>query len=177
MNIDPRKLPFLIAVISLPSVAVYLGAGEALRVSEKPSEYIGLIFSILAASLFATVSILGDPGNLIRGGWRTAWEGAKGVQFRLMRLTYLFVLYMAVLFLLVVTEVIEAKCLTGLYWVHGVFAWLSIAAFIMSMWLPFEIKNIQVSRLEQEISYRKAARAKRDEQRRREEARQDRTSD
>ncbi|WP_173485856.1 MULTISPECIES: hypothetical protein [unclassified Aliiroseovarius] len=160
MNIDRKKIPFLVTVLVLPSVAVYLGAGEALRVSEKPSEYIGLIFSILAASLFATVSILGDPSNLIRGGWRTAWEQAKDVQFRLMRLTYLFVLYMFVLVLLVVSEVIEAKCLVSFYWVHGLFAWFSIAAFLLSIWLPFEVKNIQVSRLEQEIENRKSSSSK-----------------
>ncbi|MDE4142540.1 MULTISPECIES: hypothetical protein [Rhodobacterales] len=155
MSVDLRKLPFLAGLLGLPTLAVYLGAGEALRVSVKPAEYIGLIYSILAASLFATVSILGDPSNLVRGGWRTAWEQAKGVQFRLMRLTYLFLLYMLVLLLLVLSEVIEAKMLTDFYWVHSVFAWLSIAAFLLSMWLPFEIKNIQISRLEQEIRNRR----------------------
>ena len=157
MNIDGRKIPFLLVLFGLPSLAVYLGAGEALRVSEKPSEYIGLIFSILAASLFATVSILGDPSNLVRGGWRTAWEQAKGVQFRLMRLTYLFVLYMIVLLLLVISEVVEAKCMSNFYWVHSALAWVSIAAFLLSMLLPFEIKNIQISRLEQEIKNRKSS--------------------
>ena len=156
-NIDFKKLPFLLLILGVPSFAVWCGAGDALRTSEKPAEYIGLVYSILAASLFATISILGDPGNLIRGGWRSAWEQAKTVQFRLMRLTYLFVLYMLVLGLLVLTELIEAECLTKFYWVHSVFAWLSIAAFIASLWLPFEVKNIQISRLEQEIETRKKA--------------------
>lgn len=159
MQLDPKKLPFLAALVGVPTAAVLMGAGEALRISEKPSEYIGLIYSILAASLFATVSILGDPGNLVRGGWRTAWEQAKNIQFRLMRLTYLFVLYLVVLALLVASEIVETLCLEGLYWVHSLFAWLSIAAFILSLWLPFEVKNIQVSRLEQEINNRKSGRS------------------
>lgn len=157
MAIDLKKLPFLLSIVGVPTFAVWLGAGEAIRTSEKPAEYIGLIYSILAASLFAIISILGDPGNLLRGGWRSAWEQAKSVQFRLMRLTYLFVLYMLVLGLLVLTEIIEAEAITWMYWLHCVFAWLSIAAFIASLWLPFEIKNIQISRLEHEIAIRKKA--------------------
>jgi len=160
--IDLKKIPFLLVLLFVPTVAVLCGAGEALRTSEKPSEYIGLIYSILAASLFATVSILGDPGNLVRGGWRTAWEQAKGIQFRLLRLTYLFVLYLLVLALLVASEVVEALSLEYLYWVHSLFAWLAIAAFILSLWLPFEVKNIQISRLEQEIQSRKSGRSTED---------------
>lgn len=156
MAVDPKKISLLFVALAVPSLAVYMGAGEALRVSEKPSEYIGLIFSVLAASLFATVSIVGDPGNLMRGGWRAAWEEAKSVQLRLMRLTYLFILYLIVLAFLVLSEIIEAMCLSSWYWVHSVFAWLSILAFIWSLWLPFEIKNIQVSRLEREIKNRKS---------------------
>ncbi len=153
--VDLKKISILFVVLALPSGAVFLGAGEALRVSEKPSEYIGLIYSVLAASLFATISIVGDPGNLLRGGWRRAWEEAKGIQFRLLRLTYLFVLYLVVLAALVVSEIVEAKQLCNWYIVHDVFAWLSIVAFLWSLWLPFEIKDIQVSRLEQEIESRK----------------------
>jgi hypothetical protein len=155
MATDFRKVVFWVIALTVPSVAVYYGAGEALRSSEKPSEYIGLVYSILAASLFATISILGDPGNLVRGGWRTAWEQAKVVQIRLLRLTYLFVLYLIVLGLLVFSEIVEAKKITELYIVHDAFAWLSIAAFLCSLWLPFEMKDIQIERLEQEISNRK----------------------
>ena len=149
------RILFLLVAFGIPSVAVYLGAGEALRVSEKPSEYIGLVFSILAASLFATVSIVGDPSMLLSGGWRTAWESAKDVQLRLMRLTYLFLLYLLVLALLVVSEIVEAKQLFNWYVVHDAFAFTSILAFIWSLWLPFEIKDIQVQRLIQEIDGRK----------------------
>lgn len=58
---------FGFAILSSCAV-LFSGAGEVLRQSEKPSEYIALVFSILAASIFAIISILGDPGNLLRGG-------------------------------------------------------------------------------------------------------------
>jgi len=156
MTLDWKKISLLIVALVIPSIAVYFGAGDALRVSEKPSEYIGLTFSILAASLFATVSIVGDPSMLISGSWRSAWEDAKGIQLRLMRLTYLFLLYLIVLALLVTSEIVEAMYLSNFYFVHDAFAFTSILAFIASLWLPFEIKAIQIARLEQEIQHRKS---------------------
>jgi hypothetical protein len=155
-RVDLGKTFRLIIALTIPTIAVCFDAGEALRLSEKPSEYIGLVFSVLAASLFATVSIVGDPGNLMRGSWRNAWEGAKGIQLRLMRLTYLFVLYLLVLALLVLSEVVEANEMISYYFIHDLFAWSAILAFIWSLWLPFEIRNIQVSRLEAEINNRKS---------------------
>ena len=152
---NPYKAVGLLLTLGLPLVPAYLGLGEALRVSEKPAEYIGLVYSILAASLFAIVSIVGDPGMLLPGTWRASWEQAKDVQLRLMRLTYLFVLYLIVLALLVASEVIEAKGLEAWYLVHDIFGYLSLVAFILSMWLPFEIKNIQIERLRQEIDARR----------------------
>lgn len=150
-----KKIFLLLLALGLPSAAVYLGLGEALRISEKPSEYIGLVFSILAASLFAIISIVGDPGMLLPGSWRGAWEQAKDVQLRLLRLTYLFVLYLIVLGLLVASEIVEAKQLASLYIVHDMFAYAAILAFMLSLWLPFEIKDIQIQRLQQEIDARR----------------------
>lgn len=154
-KLSPKKIIMLLLAFGLPGVAVYLGLGEALRVSEKPSEYIGLVFSILAASLFAIISIVGDPGMLLPGSWRGAWEQAKDVQLRLLRLTYLFVLYLIVLGLLVASEVVEAKQLCDWYFLHDLLAYTAILAFILSLWLPFEIKDIQIKRLQQEIDARR----------------------
>lgn len=154
-KLDFRKTVWIIAAIAAPLWLVLLGAGDALRESDRPSEYIGLIYSILAASLFATISIVGDPSMLLAGGWRGAWRAAKGIQLRLLRLTYLFVLYLVVLALLVACEVIEFKKLEDYYFMHDIFAFTSALAFILSLWLPFEIKEIQITRLEQEISGRK----------------------
>lgn len=145
----------LAVVLFVPGIAVYYGMGDVLRASEKPAEYIGVIYSILAASLFAVVSIVGDPSMLMPGNWRQAWQDAKDVQLRLMRLTYLFVLYLVVLALLVTGEIIEHAALESWYFVHDVFAYLATAAFLGSLWLPFEIKEIQILRLEQEIKARR----------------------
>ena len=154
-GLSPIRVFLAAASLALPAIAVWLGVGDALRVSEKPSEYIGLTYSILAASLFALISIVGDPSMLLPGNWRMAWQSAKDVQLRLMRLTYLFVLYLVVLFLLVFSELIDFKKIEELYFVHDVFGFLSIFAFLVSLWLPFEVRQIQIARLEQEIRDRK----------------------
>ncbi|MCA0961972.1 hypothetical protein [Salipiger bermudensis] len=154
-RLAPGKIVLLAIVLIVPGIGVYFGMGDALRASEKPAEYIGVIYSILAASLFAVVSIVGDPSMLMPGNWRQAWQDAKDVQLRLMRLTYLFVLYLIVLALLVASEIIEHAKLESWYIVHDVFAYLATAAFLVSLWLPFEIKEIQILRLEQEIKARR----------------------
>lgn len=157
-RLNPKKILWLLAVILLPGIAVFFGLGDALRDSEKPSEYIGVVYSILAGTLFAIISIVGDPSMLIPGTWRGAWEQAKQVQLRLMRLTYLFVLYLLVLGLLIASEVIEAEKATAWYFVTDIFGYCALLAFLLSLWLPFEIKNIQIERLRQEIEARKTKR-------------------
>lgn len=154
-RLSVKKIAGLLVAFGLPLVAVYYDLGEILRNSDRPSEYIGVTFSILAAALFAVVSIIGGPGMLIPGSWRTAWNDAQRIQLRLMRLTYLFVLYIVVLGLLVATEIIEYKAIESLYFVHDIFAYCALVAFIFSLWLPFEIKIIQVTRLEREINERR----------------------
>ena len=146
----------LSALVLAVFATCFLDLGVALRESEKPSEYIGLIFSVLAASLFAVISIISDPSFLLPGNWRGSWEQAKHIQLRLFQLINLFILYLIVLALLVISEIIEAKQLACLYFIHDVFAFVAVFSFCMSLfWLPFEIVKIQKRRLEQEIMYRK----------------------
>jgi len=129
--------------------------GEPIRVSEKPSEYIGVAFSILAASLFAVVSIVGDPSMLLPGNWRQGWESAKEIQHQLQRLNLLFLWYLFTLALLVGTELIEYKEWDSLYFVHNIFAFAATFGFIVSFALPYQLQSIQRDRLEQEINQRK----------------------
>ena len=137
------------------AIAVWLGIGDGLRVSEKPSEYIGVTYSILAASLFAIVAIVGDPSMLMTGGWKDAWTDARNIQHRLLRLLNLFVLYLLVLGLLVVTEIVDFSETESWYGLFDVFGFLVVYSFIWSLWLPFEIRNILITRLEHEIRARR----------------------
>jgi hypothetical protein len=155
-NISVRKVVFFGFAILSSCAVLFSGAGDVLRQAEKPSEYIGLVCSILAASTLVVIAISGEAGNLLRGGWRSAWEQANAVQLRLLRMTWLFVFYMIVLALLILSEMIESQNWAALFWVHDIFAGSAFFAFIISLGLPFELKQIQSKRLEREIRDRKA---------------------
>lgn len=149
------RLILFVAAIAVGVVVGYFW-GDEVRLSDRPSEYIGLTFSILAASLFAVVSILGDPSMVMPGSWRAAWLNAKEIQGDLQRLNYLFVLYILVLGLLVVTEIIEHANWNKFFFFHNIFAGLAAFAFVFSLALPFELAAIQRARLQSEINQRKS---------------------
>lgn len=148
-----NRILFLLLVLGLSGVGAYF-TGDALRLSEKPSEYIGLVFSILAASLFAVVSIVGDPGMLASGPTKEAWVNARELRRELAQFNALFVWYLITLALLVISEVVEHAKIECLFWTFHVFAFCSISGFILSLALPFEFSRIQKRRLEQEIDSR-----------------------
>ena len=136
--------------------ACSLGLGDVLSTAHKPSEYIGLIFSILAASLFAVISIISDPGLILPGNWRGAWEQAKDIQLRALRFISIFRLYLVVLGLLVSSEVVKSTKWISMYLVHDFLAFFAVFAFCLSFfWLPIELADIQKLRLEREISSRR----------------------
>lgn len=158
-NIAVGRLVFLGLALLIAVVAgCYLG--EPLKTSHRPSEFIGLTFSILAASLFAVVSIIGDPSMLLPGSWRLAWEGAKTIQTELQRLNLLFVWYLLTLGLLVASEIVKHESWHSLDIIHNVLGFFAAFGFIVSLALPFKLQSIQRERLLQEINHRKEVRAK-----------------
>lgn len=148
------RLIFLGVSLVISIVAGYY-LGDVLRLSDKPSEYIGVTFSILAATLFAVISIIGDPSMLLPGNWRVGWESAKGIQSDLHRFNLLFLWYILTLGLLVASEIIEFKGYSCLYFVHNIFAFFVCFGFLVSLALPFALAKIQRERLDQEIEQRK----------------------
>lgn len=151
--------------VSLPRTAFVFGAiaagviggyflGDAIREAEKPSEYIAVIFSILAASLFAVISIVGDPGMLTSGAAANAWVNAREIQKELHRFNLLFYAYLITLGLLVASEVIEHAKWASWFWVTKLFAGFAISSFILSFALPLDFMRLQRRRLEQEIAAR-----------------------
>lgn len=140
------------AAVASILAGIYLG--DALRLSEKPSEYIGVTFSILAASLFAVISIIGDPSMVLPGNWRVGYESAKRIQGQIQIFNYLFVWYLLTLGLLVASEVIEAEYIESLYWIFNVFAGFSVFGFLISLSVPFMLSRIQKDRLEEEVRFR-----------------------
>ncbi|WP_125182696.1 hypothetical protein [Minwuia thermotolerans] len=153
-NLSFSRIIYFFASLTVSVLAGYYW-GDELRLSEKPSEYIGVTFSILAATLFAVISIVGDPSMLIPGNWRVAHENAKDIQKEIHSFNFLFILYILVLGLLVVTEIIEFASWDSYYFVFNIFAGISTFAFLASFGLPFSLTRIQRDRLNQEIRNRR----------------------
>lgn len=149
-----RKLLSAAAIIFVCSLAGYF-VGEPLRISEKPSEYIAVLFSILAASVFAVISIVGDPIMLLPGGRRIAWENAKSIQIELQKLNDTFTLHILTLLLLIVSEIVEAMCWERFYFLYNVLAFSASLGFLLTFSLPHRLSKIQRDRLDREIRSRK----------------------
>lgn len=150
------RITFITASFAIACICGYF-FGDEIHNSEKPSEYIGVTFSILAAALLAVISIIGDPSMLLTGGWRTGKESAKTIQVRLHKLYNLFHIYMITLLLLIVTEVVEFAMMEDFYFLHNVFVFFAAFGLILSFGLPFELASIQKERLDSEIKNRKSA--------------------
>ncbi len=128
--------------------------GDAIRLAEKPSEYIAVIFSILAAALFAVVAIVGDTGMLAPGSTAKAWVNARETQKELHKLNFLFFVVPHHARLLVVSEIIEFNNAEDWYWLTRVYAGAAIWGFLLSFGLPIDFMALQKRRMEQEIANR-----------------------
>ena len=84
-----------------------------LLLAEKPTEYAVALFSILAGSLFAVSSIIGDPSMLVSGHWRNAWQDAVKIQGQLQLYHVLYVVYLIVICLAVASEIREVQLCEG----------------------------------------------------------------
>ncbi|NMG39898.1 hypothetical protein GRZ55_11650 [Chelativorans sp. ZYF759] len=152
-SVSVERLAFAIAVILISAGASYFLA-EPLRLSEKPSEYIAVIFSILAAALFAVIAIIGDPSMLLPGGVRVGWESAKSIQANLQKFNHLFLLYLCTLGLLVICEIVKSEKADSFYWLYYVYTFFASFGFIASLALPYELSRVQSQRLAEEIDAR-----------------------
>lgn len=154
-NETASKTRLVFYVVTL-AIAMYGGyeLGEPVRLAEKPAEYVAVIFSILAAALFAVVAIVGDPGMLAPGSTASAWVNAREIQKELHKLNFLFFIYLTTLGLLVASEIAESSGADSWYWLTNVFAGFAIWGFLLSFGLPIDFMSLQKRRLEQEISSR-----------------------
>lgn len=153
MKVSWGRVTLLAAGAAAGTASAYF-LGEPLRASEKPAEYIGLIYSVLAATLFAVVSILGDPSMLLPGNVRVGWESAKRTQKEIQFFNFIFYIYIAILGLLVFAEIVEHERWRNLYFIHNILSFLSAFGFVLSLALPAEFAKIQRRRLESTIKER-----------------------
>lgn len=152
-DIDYKRL-FIIGLIVILSAAFGWLTGDIFRTSEDVASHIGVIFSILAASLFAVISIVGDPSMLLSGNRRVAWASAKGLQRRIQRYNFLFVLYILTLGLLVIAELIETAQCQDLYFIYHILSFMTSLCFLCSLTIGYGLSKLQRDRMENEVAGR-----------------------
>lgn len=147
------KVAYLVLSVIGSAVATYFFAC-VVGGSSQISQYVATILSILAASLFAVISILGDPSMLLGGNARVAWESAKDIQQDIQVFKYLFLLYIVTLGLLVFSAISNEAGIGIFYLVKYAYTFCAFFSFLVSLSLPFQFAAIQKSRLADEIDER-----------------------
>lgn len=148
-----RVIPFI--GFSVISTAFGIYCGDTLRCSEKALDYIGTIYSILAGTLFAVISIIGDPSMLLSGNWRVARVSAERRQRDILGFNFLFCSYLITLGLLVICAMIKHEEIKSLYFSFHLLGFFTAFSFLWSFRIPFRLQQIQKLRLEDEIKSRK----------------------
>lgn len=116
--------------------------------------YIVGVFSILAASLFAVISIVGDPSMLLSGNRRVAWRSARSLQRRLQTYNHLFTAYLITLGLIVIAAFLKDAKSTHAPTAYSFVGVMVLFCFICSLSVPYSLAKLQRDRMESEIKSR-----------------------
>ena len=144
----------LFTVISL-AAAVYgqpfvHGNSEAISI-------IVTVFSVLAGFLVAIIAIVGDPGLLAPGSWRTAELQRARIVDRLTRHQWLFYLYLVTLTFIFASVLVPNSFPRLVVWIERIYLFAGVLAFLCSYLLPSALMKIQQERIESTIEHRRRA--------------------
>lgn len=139
------RINFGLAIFVL-SLFATINFGDRLPNTPDVIGIIATIFSILSGVLIAVISILGDPSMLMDQSWRHSYVRAKEVQRKLHRNTDVFVLYVVLLAVIFIYALMRES--DPLYdFAQRVSFFLTIAAFLASLSLPYSLMAVQKQRL------------------------------
>jgi len=140
------KWIYLLICLTLSVYLAITGFGSRLAFSENGFERVGLIFSVMTASLITTMSIVGvesHPNDL----WANIWRLGKLNLSRLAYLIVLFFLFMLSLALIVFYETTQFNITNVIIlWILG---FLIPFSFLVSLPIPivlFKIKSEQMNK-------------------------------
>ncbi|MBS3648153.1 hypothetical protein KEU06_05870 [Pseudaminobacter sp. 19-2017] len=119
------------------------------------------VYTVLAGFLVAVIAILGDPSLLPSGSWRSAEGHRQEIEDRLIRHTWLFVLYLVTIGVIFVgallskaPEDVVSSCVKAI--IAHIHLGLGVAAFILTLGMPKMLMDIQRKRVDAEIDRRRA---------------------
>jgi|SRR5665213_4046027 len=118
------------------------------------------VLTVFAGFLIAVLGILGDPAFLPDGTWRAAEGKIQQLEDRLIRHTWLLVVYLvsiAALFLGVLLNKDSAIDEAVKGWFVQIYLFCGIFSFLLTLGLPKSILAMQMNRLERELEERRKA--------------------
>ena len=116
------------------------------------------IMTVFAGFLFAVLSIIGDPSQLLDGDWKIAEANRNSVESRLIRLSYLFLIYcfgIAALVLGIFVKDSSLVCQSTKIWIDKSVVFLSVFSFLLTLGLPRLVFKMQIDRYDNEIERRR----------------------
>ena len=117
------------------------------------------VLTVFAGFLVAILSILGDPSLIPDGSWRTAENHRKKIENRLIRHTYLFVLYLIGIGLLFVGSMLAKSPDFPEWtkvWITRSYLFVGLTSFLLTLGLPTSIFAFQMKRIDAEIEGRRS---------------------
>lgn len=153
-RVDFDKIKYAIAV-TLWGIIGSFYTKPLIEGNQDAINVIVIVFSILAGFLIAVITLVGDPRSLPSGGWQVARLGSDLTYNRLTRHKWLFYIYLIALVLVFSSMLLKSKFKEANLVVEYIYLFFSIIAFILSFKLPSTLMELQMERIEQEISERR----------------------
>jgi len=154
MAIDWKRTT-LIGIAAISGIVAGLYGQPLIHGNERAINIIVTVFSILAGFLIAIMTIMSDPSGFVSRNWRYAELARPMVYHKLLRQKYLFILYLAILSLIMVQSLIEKLYPELSKILEQVYFGSAVAAFILSMGLPAALMKIQMDRHDEMIEARR----------------------
>lgn len=152
-KINKIKISTLVFFAVVAYVPVHFEVSHILVRSITSMNLIGIMFSIIIASLLVIISIISDLSFLLNyeEDWRVLWDKSKSHLSPSFLLVIVFLGYLIVPCLMVVVNFINEKEAVQFYWLNDVFIYLVVFGVLVAFVLPFGIINIQKKRLSERI--------------------------
>ena len=118
------------------------------------------VMTVLAGFMIAIITVLGDPALIPDGSWRAVSLRSDGIEHRIIRHAYLFILYLLTIGFLfagtIIKKIPEQKLWAWVpVWTDYAYLFLGVTSFLLSFGLPFSLKKIQLDRLKAEEERRR----------------------
>lgn len=155
MKVDKKRAIFVVGAATASALAGYFFQ-PFVHDHDKVVGIVIDVFAILAGFLITIMTLLGEPGVLLRT-WRSDAAKLNNIRRRLRRHAGLFYLYMTTLLVAFIYSTIDpATCNIALKeWLERLYLALACLAFLLSLRLPMSLAGLQLARYEDLVDARK----------------------